>query len=54
MVADISCEGGFVYFDLRELSFIEGQMNERGNLRIIEGYILSKRKQLIDNFVEEV
>jgi len=54
IVEDISCEGGFVHSDLRELSFIKGQMNERGNLGIMEGQILSKSKQLIDTFVEEV
>jgi len=44
IVEDIPCEGGFVHSDLRELLFIEGQIEERGNLEIMEGLILSKRK----------
>jgi len=32
VVEDFFCEGRFVKFDLRELLFVKGQMDERGNL----------------------
>jgi len=31
MVEDIPCEGGFVHSDMRELSFIKGQIEGRWN-----------------------
>jgi len=43
MVEDIPCEGGLVHSDLGEVLFMESQIDEKGNLEIMEGLIFKKK-----------